>query len=188
MNKYLIFVKHSLPQIEENIPAREWHLSEVGRLRAERLVTRLTIYKPEVLFSSTEPKATETAEIIANKLQLNLHVFENLHEHDRSNTPYLSHAEFQNTVREFFINPEILTFGNETAEEAYRRFSNALHSILEANRNKTITIVSHGTVISLFVSRLLGTSDYSLWKTLGLPGFVVLDMISRTLITQENIL
>ena len=41
MNKYLILVKHSLPEIAENVPAHEWKLSEEGRVRARRLAERL---------------------------------------------------------------------------------------------------------------------------------------------------
>lgn len=188
MKKFLILVKHSLPQIEENIPAREWHLSDDGMLRAARLAERLTTYRPEVLISSAEPKAKETAKIIAELHKLDVHVVENLHEHDRSNIPYLSKAEFQNAVYKFFMNPESRVFGNETADQASERFSRAIHSILEMHENKSIMVVSHGTVISLFVSRVLGVSGYSLWKQLGLPSFIVLDMMAGALIAQENIL
>ena len=186
MNKYLIFVKHSLPQIIEGVPAREWHLSEEGKLRAEHLAQRLGAYQLEVIVSSFEPKAVETAQTISKVLKLESTFAENLHEHDRSETRYLSSAEFQNAVREFFSKPDELVFGNETAHAAHNRFSEAVYSLLDTHSNKQIAIVSHGTVISLFVSRMTGTSDYSLWQKLGLPGFVVLDINSKTLVMQEN--
>lgn len=184
----LILIKHSQPEIVETLPARGWHLSEEGKVRAERLANRLISYQPESLFSSVEPKAIETAHILGAGLDLKVSVFEDLHEHDRSTAPYLSKDQFENSVREFFLNPYLLVFGNETADQSHHRFSKAVHSILESNRNKTIAIVSHGTVISLFVSRLSGVSDFSLWKELGLPSFLVLDMNSNTLLAQENIL
>ncbi len=188
MKKYLILVKHSLPQVEETVPAREWHLSEDGKLRAERLAQRLMAYQPGVLISSVETKARETAQRIAALHNLDVQVAANLHEHDRSNVPYLSREEFQKAVGEFFKDPARLVFGTETADQSHARFSKAVHALLGAHRDQTVVIVSHGTVISLFVSRLLDTSAHSLWKELGLPGFVVLDMNSRTLIAQENIL
>jgi 2,3-bisphosphoglycerate-dependent phosphoglycerate mutase len=188
VNNYLILVKHSLPEIVKEIPAREWHLSNHGLLRAKRLADRLTAYQPGILISSVEPKARETAEIIGTLHELPVEVVEDLHEHDRSGTRYLSNDEFQSAVREFFLNPDGLVFGKETADEAHRRFSKAVESILESHGNKTVVIVSHGTVISLFVSRLTGISDYLLWNQLGLPGFIVLDITSNKLIAQENIL
>jgi broad specificity phosphatase PhoE len=187
VNKYLILVKHSLPEIVENIPARDWHLSKDGQLRAERLAKRLLTYNVEVLISSVEPKAIETALTIAEVNRLNVQIMEGLHEHDRNGTPYLSADEFQNSVREFFQKPNTLVFGNETAEQAHKRFSGIVHSVLETHPDKRVIIVAHGTVISLFVSHLTGAEGFSLWKELGLPGFVVLDINSNTLVTQENI-
>ena len=188
MKECLILVKHSLPRIEENIPAREWHLSEEGKLRSERLARRLSLYQPHVLLCSLEPKARETAEIVSRELQLELHTMENLHEHDRSGSDYLPRQEFQDAIYEFFLRPDELVFGNETANQAYRRFSKALYTILEVNGNKTIAVVAHGTVISLFVSRLTGFSDFQLWKELGLPSFVVVDMEANAILAKENIL
>ncbi len=188
MKKYLILVKHSLPEVVENVPAREWRLSEEGQLRAERLAERMISYQPQVLISSTEPKAKQTAEIVERKLQIPLHVAENLHEHDRSNFRYLSKERFEAAVCEFFAKPDLLVFGNEKANEAHTRFSSAVYSVLSRHENKTVVIVSHGTVISLFASKLTGLPGFSLWKELGLPSFLVLDVQSNTLITCENIL
>lgn len=185
--KYLILVKHSLPEIKKSLPAREWKLSEEGRLRAHLLAEKLWLYQPEVIVSSVEPKATETAEIIAREHKLKLQITDDLHEHDRSTISYLSKDEFEMAVRGFFMNPGLLVFGNETANEAHFRFSKAVDSTLNAHQNRTTVIVSHGTVISLFVSRLTGISGLYLWNELGLPSFVVLDMYSKTLIAQENI-
>jgi len=188
MNKYLILVKHSLPEIAENVPAHEWKLSEEGRVRARRLAERLISFQPDVIVSTIEPKAQETAEFIARKQNLTLQILEDLHEHDRSKTPYLSKDEFQASIHKFFENPTTLVFGNETANECHTRFDHAVRSVLNYYGDKTIVIVAHGTIISLFVSRLTGISDLFLWNELGLPSFVVLDMQSALLIERENII
>ncbi len=188
MKKYLILIKHSLPEIAENVPAQKWELSEAGRVLAQKLAARLNRYQPEVIVSSVEPKAKETAEIIARKHNLELQIIEGLHEHDRSKEAYLPKDEFQAAVREFFEKPDTLVFGSETADECHARFQQAVHSILDHNLDKTIVIVTHGTVISLFASRLTRTSDLLLWNELGLPSFIVIDIQSATLIERENIL
>jgi broad specificity phosphatase PhoE len=188
MKKHLILVKHSLPQIMGDLPAREWELSDDGRIRAQKLAERLSPFQPEYIISSVETKARETAEIIAGRHNLELHIADGLHEHDRSKTPYLSKYEFQAAMHEFFENPDTLVFGSETAHEAYSRFYQAVHSVLDCHPNKTVVIVAHGTVISLFVSSLTGTSGWSLWSELGLPSFVVIDVQSHTLVTIENII
>lgn len=187
MNKYLILVKHSIPEIVENVPAQEWKLSEEGRARAKRLAQQLELYQPEVIISSPEPKAKETAEIIAGVHQIELHVAENLHEHDRGNVPFLTHDKFQASIHEFFQKPTELVFGKETADQAHARFYRSVHSILNEHTNRTVVIVTHGTVLSLFVSRLTGSSDFELWNMLGLPSFIAMDLHSNTLIVRNNI-
>jgi broad specificity phosphatase PhoE len=187
MSKYLILVKHSLPQIEEDHPANMWMLSEEGRLRAHSLAEQLEELKPEVVVSSNEPKARETAEILARLLKLDMKIFPDLQEHDRSNESYLPHKVFQASIRDFFQKPNELVFGNETANQAYTRFYRAVHSVLSENINKTVVIVTHGTVISLFVSRLTGSSDLELWNQLGLPSYIALDLQSSNLIVKSTI-
>jgi len=188
MKKYLILVKHSLPEIVENVPAQKWELSDEGRVRAQKLAARLNRFQPEVIVSSVEPKAKQTAKIIAAKHNLELQIVKDLHEHDRSKVGYLPKDEFQGAVRRFFENPATLVFGSETADECHARFQQAVHSILDHNLDKTIVIVAHGTVISLFVSRLTRISDQLLWNDLALPSFVVIDVQAPALIERENIL
>lgn len=188
MKKYLILVKHSLPEIVENLSAHKWELSEAGRVLAQKLAVRLIRYQPEVIISSVEPKAKQTAEIIAANHNLKLQFVEGLHEHDRSKVAYLPKDEFQVAVHRFFENPARLVFGRETADACHARFHQAVHSILNQNLDKTVVIVAHGTVISLFVSRLTGISAQLLWNDLALPSFVVIDVQTDKLIERENIL
>lgn len=187
MTAYLIMVKHSIPQIESDRPANTWRLSREGRSRARRLGEQLKEFRPEALVSSDEPKAKETAEIVSGLLRLEPEVFPGLHEHDRTNEPYLSAEKFQSSVRDFFQKPGELVLGNETTNQAHARFYRAVHSVLNHHRNKTLAIVAHGTVISLFVSRLTGVEHFSLWNQLGLPSFVALDLHSNTVIVRSNI-
>jgi broad specificity phosphatase PhoE len=187
MTKYLILVKHSVPEMRADHPANTWQLSQEGRSRAQQLVSHLMDFAPEVIVSSDEPKAKETAEILASRLQLDMKVLPDLHEHDRSNVPFLSFDTFQTSIQEFFQKPDQLVFGRETADQAYARFYKAIHSILSEHRDKTVVVVTHGTVISLFVARLTGRSDLELWNQLGLPSFVAMELGSNTVIVKSKI-
>jgi len=185
--KPLILVKHSLPLIVETRPAREWTLSEIGRERARKLAEILRPYGSEFIASSTESKAVETASIVGEALSLQFHTALGLHEHDRSSSPYYSADEFHALIQKFFDQKDILVFGSETASEALARFRSAVEVILDIHKDTAVVIVSHGTVISLFVSWLTGCDGYSMWRELGLPSFVVLDMSTRTLLKTENL-
>ena len=187
MSRLLLLVKHSLPEVQDDLPARAWRLSEEGRMRAARLAEKLRPFQVEIIFSSKEPKAVETAQIVAADFQVPLHLAEGLHEHERDSVPLLSRPEFEQSIRALFERPDALVFGSETANHAQARFSRAVQLLLTQYESHTIAIVTHGTVISLFVSRLVGCSGYSFWKELGLLSFVVLDMESNKLVALENI-
>src|SRR5215212_820542 len=82
---HLILVKHSLPTIVPGVPASEWTLSTEGRQRCDALVARLRDYTPTVIATSDEPKAAETARLLAVGLGFteSLTVDHDLREHER---------------------------------------------------------------------------------------------------------
>ena len=90
-------------------------------------------------------------------------------------------------VQEFFNKPDVLIFGKETAGQALGRFREAVDSVLRLYEDQVILIVSHGTVISLYTSWLTGCDGYLLWRDLGLPSFVVLDLQSQSSLETVNI-
>ena len=186
--RHLILVKHSLPEIVENVPAHAWELSSEGRTRVGKLAERLRQYQPEVIVSSVEPKARQTAELICENLGVDVVVMDGLHEHDRSGVPFYSKDKFQSLVQEIFEKPDVLVFGGETATQALVRFRESVELIMNLYENKRMVIVSHGTVISLFVAWLTGVDGFLLWKELGLPSLVVLDEQNKTLLQVENII
>lgn len=170
----LTLVKHSLPQIESAVPAREWQLSPEGRDRAQSLAKRLSQCDPDVVVTSPEPKATQTGEIIASFLEVPLHEVDGLHEHDRRGVDFLEKSTFDRSIADLFSRPTELVLGNETADAAHTRFSQAIEEVLRKFAQRNVVAVAHGTVISLFVSRISDLDPFALWKRLGLPSWIVL--------------
>ena len=170
----LILVKHSLPEIDPSVPAKEWVLSCEGRQRARKLGDRLDRYNPVRIVSSNEPKAIETAEIAAGLLNVPVEIVRGLHEHERANVGFLEKERFEQSIRLFYEQPFELVFGEETADSAYGRFSKAVHKITDSYPTENVAIVTHGTVLSLFVSRISDLEPFALWKKLGLPSWVAL--------------
>jgi len=169
----LVLIKHSLPEIVPGKPASQWKLSETGRQRCQILAGKLAPYSAEVVVSSVEPKAVETAQIVATRMHVPFHTVENLHEHERPCLDFSSQSQFEARVKTFFETPEKLVMGRETARQACERFSGAIQSLLQKYPNKNLALVAHGTVISLFVAQYIGLEPFSFWKELSLPGFVV---------------
>src|SRR5215831_14991115 len=126
---YLILVKHALPDIIPTLPANQWHLSEAGRAQCALLADQLATYAPDVLVSSSEPKALETACLIAQRMHTSVQIVDGLHEHDRSNIPWLGPEEFDRVVAGFFRHPTELVLGCETAQQASERFARTMAEV-----------------------------------------------------------
>jgi len=172
----LILIRHSLPEIIPSRPANQWRLSGEGRLRCQWLAARLASYSIETLIASSEPKAQETAQLTADVLGIAWETVEGLHEHDRSSVPFFtSREDFRAAVAELFGRPEELVFGAETADQAHARFTRAVARLL-TERTGTLAIVTHGTVMTLFVTRATGLTPLPFWRQLEMPSYAVLSL------------
>ena len=159
---HLILVKHALPEIVPALPANYWHLSEDGRSQGVLLADQLATYGPAVLVSSSEPKALETAHLVAQRMHTSVQIVDGLHEHDRSNTPWLGPEEFDRAVAAFFHHPAELVLGCETAQQASERFARTMAEVTSRYAEQNVAVSTHGTVLSLFVSRATGMKPFAL--------------------------
>ncbi len=181
--KNIILAKHSLPEIITTIPAKEWRLSKSGQARCEALAVKLEPYLPDVVISSVEPKAIETAQIVSRLLNKPFRTSEGLHEHDRTGMGFADKEKFEADIKDFFAHPDKLVFGRETASQAVARFSKALISVETEHPDKNIMVVAHGTVITLFVEKFNDLEALPFWKKLDTPSFVVLSLPDHKLVT-----
>lgn len=171
----LILVRHGAPVVDIEQPADTWPLSEAGRAATLQLAERLKPHAPDLIVSSAEPKASQTAYLIAVAADADFQTAEGLEEHHRQKTGYLDKGTFENKVVELFRNPDKRVFGEETANQAADRFAKAVNTVQRLNPRRSLAIVSHGTVISLWLERHAGADGLVTWKMLGMPSFVVYD-------------
>ena len=171
----LILVRHSEPEIEPDKPASTWRLSERGRTKARQLAEELRGFSPASIWSSKEPKAIESSEILADALNVPVQIVDGLEEHHRSNVPYFpTQDEFEEAIEQFFRNQEELVLGDETAQQALQRFTAAIDRIIATDAAETTIVVTHGTVITLYMASVSGVESMSFWRNLETPSFVVL--------------
>lgn len=176
MGARLILVKHSHVNIVPGRPPRTWELSAEGRRRALILAERLADIRVARVVSSVEPKAVETAEIVAQRLGVPAVTAPGLHEQARDTAPFLGAEAFETAIAWLFDEPHKVVFGEESADAAADRFAAAVDAL--AGEHDEI-VVAHGTVIALYVSRAAGIDPYPLWQSLELPSYVVLSRGTR---------
>jgi len=178
----LILIKHASPQQEAGVSSHDWKLSPAGREKAASLAERLRPHAPAVVYSSDEPKAVETAEIVAAALGVPHEVADDLHEHDRSNVPQMPTREFISSMALFFKKPAELVLGRETAEQARQRIRRAIDEIVSRDSTRDVAIVTHGTVLALYLAQVIGGDPFDLWRRMGLPSYVVVDASAKRVV------
>jgi broad specificity phosphatase PhoE len=171
--KYLLLTRHSNPIINQTEEPISWSLSTIGKENAKIIADKINLYKPDIIISSIELKAIETAKIFANKMNIKHKVMNDLHEQRRGIMRYLSNEEFMHNISKLFENPNKRIFGEESANQANKRFTSAMRSIEMEYPDKTICIVSHGVVISLYASQYYYKEPYQIWQKLATPSCIV---------------
>ena len=178
----LILIRHSVPEVNPDQPASAWPLSAEGRQRCVALARLVAPLAPDRVVTSREPKAVETGRLLAESLELPWNSAAHLHEHERSRVPFYERREqFEQAVERFFSTPAELVFGDETADQAHARITGAIEALLACYSNDTLAVVSHGTVLSLWLARIVGMEPWPLWQSLGLPAVAIISLPDFTL-------
>lgn len=167
----LILVRHARPKIDPDTPPAQWELCPDGIVAAEKLADKLARFSPVACVTSSERKAQETAKVLADKLKLPLDVDPMLGEHKRQHASFGTEAEFQARIAEVFAHPHQPAPGGESAEQACERLAAAL----AAHKARPLLAVTHGTVLSLYVARLLNVDAHDVWRNLRTPDAFVFD-------------
>lgn len=157
MNNTIYILRHAHTEIDSNIPPDKWGLSEKGKKRARNLAKKNTFDKVDVVISSGEKKAYQTALPIAQKLNKKIIQASEINELNRPK--FLGEKELNKTLKFAFTNPDKSINEWETANHALNRFDKAIKSIDRKHKNKKILIVSHGCVINLYFAKMLGCQD-----------------------------
>ncbi|HTL28309.1 MAG TPA: histidine phosphatase family protein [Tepidisphaeraceae bacterium] len=175
----LLLIKHAAPLVDPAKSSDQWKLSEAGREQARRLAEKLATMQIQSIISSEEPKAKETADIIAGQLGLTASTAADLHEHDRRNVPHMRSRDFISMMELFFRKPDERVLGSESAREAFERFTTAIDAVTESHPAGNLAIVAHGTVIALFLAAHSQRDGFELWREMGLPSYAVLSLPDR---------
>jgi broad specificity phosphatase PhoE len=172
-----------MPQVDVEIPAHQWRLRPEGIAAASAVAARLVTadYRPTKIVASLEPKATQTGSVIAERMRLPFATVDGLHEHDRRASGFLSTEVFASRMRDLFAHPDATVFGNESASAALARFAKAVDQVVSEGTGDVV-VVSHGTVMSLFVASRARVDASELWTVLGLPSYVSLELPSHRIV------
>jgi broad specificity phosphatase PhoE len=89
-------------------------------------------------------------------------------------------------ITSFFSQPADLVFGEETAAQALDRISVTIQTIQDHHPGELLALVTHGTVMTLFVAAHNKMNAFDYWKNLSLPAFVILDATTKKLVETQT--
>lgn len=166
MRNDILLVRHA-HTAQSEADARTWPLSERGRAEAAQLARWGGWRDVQVIVTSTEAKAIETAAAIiaAHPHIVMLPSVEALSEVDRG---AIFIADYESAVAAFLAQPEASPYGWERAADARARFVTAITEVLSPYPDASVAVVAHGLILTLYLSTLIGGSpaDIAHWRTI----------------------
>src|SRR5712671_4600588 len=103
----VFLITHPDVAIDPSDPVPDWPLNARGRARMQAMAAFPWASGARHIFSSSERKSRDAAQLLADGLGLHGHsVADGLCENDRSATGYLAQQEFEATVDAFFAQPQ----------------------------------------------------------------------------------
>lgn len=122
----------------------------MGRDRAGHFANRNLLPHSAQIFSSSERKAVELAQILCAPLGSEFIPHPSMDENDRSSTGYLPGPEFEAHADQFFAHPEQSVAGWESAVDAQSRIVKAIRMALAfSNPDDALVFCGHGGVGTL---------------------------------------
>ncbi|MEX1253271.1 MAG: histidine phosphatase family protein [Dehalococcoidia bacterium] len=175
----LYLVRHAAVAVREDRPSSQWYLSEEGRAAAEALAAEPYWAEVHALHCSSEPKATGTAQRIAARHGLPVYIEPDLREVER---PWAGEG-YRDLVRRYLAGEAVA--GWEARAAALERVRRCVARINEGAGGRDTAIVSHGLLLTLYLSDLLdldSAAAYGQWEQIGFPDVALVEPESRRLV------
>ena len=163
----LLWVRHAEPEriaSGRGVPANP-RLTDRGREQAERLAAWLALESVDVVLSSPQRRAVETATPVARAHGLEVQIVDGLVEYDVQSDSYIPMEELRATK-----DPQLTAmyegrweeFGGENTAAFRARVAATLDEVVAAHPGRRVVAVCHGGVINVALAIVLGL-DRHLW-------------------------
>jgi broad specificity phosphatase PhoE len=143
------YLSHPQVNIDPATPVPLWGLSAIGHARCQDAAAAGVLCGTQMIVTSAETKALETALHFERALRVKAAVREGTHENDRTSTGFLEGPEFEHAADQFFAYPERSYRGWERAVDAQVRIVSEVRSILSSWSGGDILMIGHGGVGTL---------------------------------------
>lgn len=158
----IILIRHAIPvrkELEQGVADPE--LSPAGLRQAELLAEYLAAESIDALYASPMRRARETAEPVAQAMDLAIGIVDGVAEYDRNSEWYVPVEELKaaNDPRWQEIIDGTWQGSDETEDQFVDRVVSSIESVIARHSSQRVAVVCHGGVINAYVARILGLGN-----------------------------
>ncbi|MGE5654297.1 MAG: histidine phosphatase family protein [Bacillota bacterium] len=177
----LYIVRHSIPATDPSVAAERWPLSDAG-IRAAQQLGELSCWQDvEIIYSSPEPKALQTAEEIARQWGTRVIIEGGLRELQMKPV-WLESADFIKKVGDYLEGADDPDF--EPYDQAQRRIVDCVQRLTQSHPDRSIAVVSHARILVAFLSHLFGRRlGRQEWRSIKMPDLAVVDLAGSCVVS-----
>lgn len=184
--KTIYFVRHAEPDrtVEDEVKRP---LSLKGQKQSEKLSEYFVNKRLKYIYCSPYVRTRQTANYISNKNNIPIFEVNALHERVISKKwiPTLNFTEY--SYKQWKDRSYKISTG-ESLNEAFNRFKDAVEKIISStDENETVVIVTHATVISLFLNYIDSNFDWDSFCRISTPDVFKIIFNSENIIKWEHI-
>lgn len=180
----IVLIRHSKSLVNPNIPITTWGLSLEGVALAEKLSGIPQIRLLDVVYSSLQPKALETAVLATKNRGVPIKTDDRLTESTSFTNKFLSLELLEQNTKIYYSDKRLGFNNGENFEESVARFNLAIKDITKEESNrKNVGIVSHGNILTAFASQFVEKDIYEMHENMKYPDFAVLDWKTKKFMT-----
>ncbi len=175
----LYLVRHAAVVVQADRPSSQWYLSLEGRAAAGALAEEPYWSDIAIISSSPEPKAVATAQRIAARHGLAIRTEPDLREVER---PWAEDG-YRELAQRYLAGEDI--DGWEPLSGARGRALRCIGRVIEVADGQDAAVVSHGLLLTLYLSDLLqldAAGARALWSGIGFPDVAAVEPSTRSLI------
>ncbi|MBN2100602.1 histidine phosphatase family protein [Candidatus Dojkabacteria bacterium] len=177
----LILIRHSKTNVDPKTPICQWGLSEEGISLAQKLSNEPEVQSLDVIYSSLQTKALETALILAKPNAIPIKTDDNLTEVTSFTKEHFGYKYTQN-VSDFYSGKVLRLANGESADEGLKRFNEAIEMIEKVETAAGIFkagIVSHGNILSFYTAQFSDLTPIQIEQRIQMPDYAILDTRSQ---------
>lgn len=152
MGMKIVLIRHSKTKFDPSIPIPLWHLTDEGKEKALELFGNNDFPKVDLVYSSLQTKAVETAIILSKIQTIPFKTDPDLTEVS-SFTKEVFTTGYEEMVNNYYNGEVERLSGGETILEALERFEGALNKISEVEKGKDIAVITHGNILAFLTSK-----------------------------------